>query len=491
MIVEEPEKIITLINETVREKARPEFQELLKLKNTRYQILATNLTRSEADNIKAKLFKGIGFQTTSKRVYPEGTMASQVLGFVDYQGIGRYGIEGFLDDRLKGVEGLLQSVTDIRDVPLTIGNQNVKIPKKDGENIVLSLDRNIQAQAELSAKNSFEKFGAEHINIIVMDPQNGKIKAMVNYPGYKIEDFNKVTDQEIFKNNTISKSYEPGSVMKTFTIAKALDLGLINPDTTYQNNDYVQVDDRVISNATKGHTGVITIQDAYNWSLNTGMVEIIKRFGGGEINLKARQTLFDFFDNFDFGKMSGIELQGENPGIIVGPNVGNGDAVRYSNMSFGQGMNVTMIQTIAAYGALVNGGKYYQPTIIEGRIDSNGDFVKSESKPKKNNIISESTSRTVREMSVNGRKVGVKNDPSGYHIGGKTGTSQVIKNGLYSETESLGSYIGFGGNKQAKYVIMVTEYGDNQKFQGYQHAMPVFNDISNWLISYLNIKPEE
>jgi len=492
MIVEEPEKIITLINETVREKARPEFQELLKLKNTRYQILATNLSRSEADKIKAKLFKGIGFQATSKRVYPEASMAAQVLGFVDYQGIGRYGIEGYMNDDLKGEDGILQSVTDIRDVPLTIGNQNIKVAKRDGDNIVLTIDRNIQAQAELAAKNSYDKLGSKNINIIVMDPNNGHIKAMVNYPSYNPSDLNKIADSAVFNNNTINKQYEPGSVMKTFTIAKGIDLGLIKPETTYNNTDSTKIDDRVISNATKGHTGMITIQDAYNWSLNTGMVEIMKILGGGSINLQSRKILYDFLSSdLGFGKKTGIELDGENSGILIKPDTGQGDAVRYSNMSFGQGLDVTMIQTISAFSALVNGGVYYQPTIISGKINSEGDLISAQPIVKKTGVVSEETSKIIKNMAKVGRERLIKTDPKGYDIGGKTGTSQVIKNGVYDDSETVASYLGFGGNDQAKYVIMVTEYGEKQSYNGSQAAMPVFNEISNWIINYLNIKPKD
>lgn len=491
MIIDQEAKIIETVKEIAKDKTRQNIESLLSLKSTRYQVLATDLTRYEADKIKSKGFKGIGFQASSKRVYPEGDMAAQVLGFVDYMGEGRYGVEGFSNDELKGKDGLLQSVTDIRDVPLTIGSQNIKQPKQDGKNIVLTLDRNIQAQAELAAQHSYDIYKSKFINILVMDPNNGQIKAMVNFPGYNPGSYNKVSNQALYNNNIISRSYEPGSVMKTFTIVKAIDKGLITADTKYNNTDYVQVDDRTISNATKGHTGLITMQDAYNWSLNTGMVEIMKIFGGGSINSQSRELLYDFLTQLGFGDTTGIELTGEVAGTVVGPNTGNGDAVRYSNMSFGQGINVSMIQTVAAYSAVINGGKYYQPTIIAGSISSNGDFIKNGPKLKKQNIVSPQASKILREMSVKARIVASNKDPIGYMVGGKTGTSQVIKDGIYSDSETIGSYIGFGGNADAKYVIMVTEYGEGQNARGFQNAMPVFNELSNWLINYLNIQPKE
>lgn len=491
LIVEEPDKIVDSVKSIAKDKTNPNIADLLAMHNTRYQVIATGLTRKEADEIKSKLYKGIGFQETTRRVYPEGSMAAQVLGFVDYQGVGRYGVEGYMEDKLKGVDGLLQSVTDIRDVPLTIGNQNIKKPKVNGENIVLSIDRNIQSQAELAAKNSFDKLGSKNINIIIMDPNSGQVKAMVNYPSYNPNELNKVKDVAIFNNNSISKQYEPGSVMKTFTIAQGVNKGLITPQTTYINTDSVTIDDRVISNATKGHTGTITMQDAYNWSLNTGMVEIMKIFGGGSINLQSRQILYDFlYKDLGFGKRTGIELDGENPGIIIKPDTGQGDAVRYSNMSFGQGLDVTMIQTASAYSAVINGGTYYQPTIISGKINKNGEYEINKPLVKKSGIVSKDTSRTMKNMAMIGRARLVNTDPKGYEVGGKTGTSQVIKNGVYDDAETVASYLGFGGNEEAKYVIMITEYGEKQAYNGSQAAMPVFNEISNWLISYLNIEPK-
>lgn len=491
-IVEDTDKIIETIKTVAGDKARENFSDLLKLTDTRYQVLAKKISRSQADEIKSKNYRGIGFQANTQRVYPEGSMAAQLLGFVDYQGDGKYGIEGSLNDRLKGTDGLLQSVTDVRDVPLTVGNQNIKIPKKNGYNVVLSIDRNIQAKVENAILEGSKRSGAKNVSAVVMDPNTGQVKAMANYPSYNPTEFFKVTDASLFNNPVISKQYEPGSVMKSFTLVKAIDKGTVTPATTYLNTDSVTIDDRVISNASKGKTGIITMQTAYDWSLNTGMVEVMKLMGGGSINLQSRQILYDFLhDNLGFGDYTGIEIDGENPGIVVGPNTGQADAVRYSNMSFGQGLDVTMLQTAAAYSAIVNGGNYYQPTILSGLINDNSDFLTSKPILKKKGVVSSQASRTIRDMAIEGRKrLASKYDPVGYEIGGKTGTSQVIKNGVYDNVETVGSYIGFGGNETAKYVIMVIEYGEGQGLGGSKDAMPVFTDISNWLINYLNIKPK-
>lgn len=491
-IVDEPDKAARVIRDVAKDKVRDGLDKLLTIPGSRYQVLANKLTRAEADKIKNENLKGIGFQEMSQRVYTEGTMAAQILGFVDFEGEGKYGIEGGLNSRLVGTDGLLQSVTDIKDVPLTIGNQNIKIAKKDGDNLVLSIDRNIQSRVESALADGLKRSGAQKGSVVVMDPDTGMVKAMANLPSYDPAKFNLVTDAGLFNNPTISFMYEPGSVSKSFTFAKALDTGTITPETTYNNTDYQTIDDRTITNATKGKTGIISMQTVYNWSLNTGTIEIMKMFGGGSITRDARQKLYSFLhDNLGFGQKTEIELDGELSGTIISPDEREGNAVRYANMSFGQGYDATMIQVAAAYCAVINGGNYYKPTILAGTIDASDNFNQETPKLKKSGIVSSATSATLREMAAKGRSQMFKvNDKPGYQIGGKTGTSQVAENGHYKDNETIGSYIGFGGADKPKYVIMVMVSGKNQALGGSKDAMPIFNDISGWLIDYLKIKPK-
>lgn len=490
-IVDAPEKVVNVVNKYAKDKARDGFEGLLQKTNTRYQVLARKLTRAQADQIKAEGLKGIGFQEVSQRVYPEGSMLAQVLGFVDFEGSGKYGIEGALNKRLVGTAGILQSVTDVRDVPLTIGNQNVKIPKKDGDNIVLSIDRNIQAKAEMALADGLKRNGAQKGSVLIMDPNTGKVMAMSNLPNYEPAKYNEVTDAALFNNPVISTVYEPGSVSKSFTIAKALDQGTITPDTTYNNTDFVRIDDMTITNATKGHTGTLTMQEAYNWSLNTGMVEVMKMLGGGSITKDARQKLYGFLhDNLGLGEATGIELSGELRGTVISPDELEGNAVRYASMSFGQGYDSTMMQITSAYSALINGGNYYQPTVVAGVVDDKGNFIKDQPRLKKSGVIKTSTSATLRAMGVSARVQMTSKDKPGYTVGGKTGTSQVAGEGKYLENESIGSYVGFGGNDTPKYVIMVMVSGKDQALGGARDAVPIFTDISNWLIDYLKIQPK-
>jgi cell division protein FtsI/penicillin-binding protein 2 len=491
-IVEEPEKIIDMIEKVAGGSARPNLPDLLAKKESRYQILATNVTREQAELMKEYDLVGIGFQEGTRRVYPEGALAGQVLGFVDTEGKGQYGIEGKMNAELTGKDGLLEAVTDVRNVPLTIGDKNINRPAEDGTNVVLSIDRNIQAFTEQALQKGIEKTGAQKMSAIVMDPYTGAVLAMASLPSYSPGEYSKVSDIAVFNNPVISTPYEPGSDIKTLTMATGIDRGTVGPSSTYVNTDHITVEDRTITNATLGQTGTITFQHALNYSLNTGFVTIAKRLGDGDsINLQARQTMYQYFhDRFRLGQLTGIELTGEAPGTVIPPDDPNGAAVRYSNMAFGQGMDVTMVQVAAAFSALINGGTYYQPTVIAGTL-SGDRFQKATPKQIASDVVSSATSATMRDMIIQARRAFyAKNDKQGYEIGGKTGTSQAIKNGQYVFNETIGTYLGFGGDDKPRYVIMVEASGDGMNLKGDMHAMPVFTDISNWMIDYLQLQPK-
>ncbi len=491
-IITKPKEVVEIVERVAGGNAKPNLSQLLLNKESRYQVLATEVTRKQAELIKQAGLRGIGFQEGTMRVYPEGQLAGQTLGFVDADGKGQYGVEGKMNSRLAGEDGLLQSVTDISNVPLTIGDNNINRPPKNGDNIVLTIDRNIQTYTEQALANGLEKSGAKKGSVIVMDPETGAVIAMANLPTYKPAEYNKVQDIAAFNNPAISSQYEPGSVIKTLTMATGVDQGVVRPDSTYNNTDFIKIDDTTITNATKGQTGTITFQHALNYSLNTGFVTVAQRLGNGKtITLKARQTMYKYFyDRFRLGRLTGIELSGEAAGIIVSPDDPSGAAVRYSNMAFGQGMDVTMVQVAAAFSSIINGGTYHPPTIIAGKVGDDGEFTKETAKPAIPDVISESTSDTMRDMVVKARAAFYAgSDKQGYQIGGKTGTSQAIKNGKYVFSETVGTYLGFGGDDKPRYVIMVQVSGDDMVLEGNKHAMPVFTDISNWMIDYLQLQP--
>ena len=487
---DEKSEIISKIKEVAGGNVRDGFESLLDKKESRYQILATKISRKQAEMIKESDFTGIGFQETSQRVYPEGQLASQVLGFVNSEG-GQYGIEGALNDELSGKDGQLKTVTDVSGVPLTIGSRDIDTPAEDGKNVVLSIDRNIQAQAEKILKNKLESSGAKDGSVIVMDPQTGKVMAMANYPTYNPAEFSTVTDASVFTNGTTTSAYENGSVIKSLTMAMGIDTGVASPSDTYYNKDFVEIEDITINNAVLGHTGMITFQTAMNYSLNTGMVEIASRLGGGQINKTARDTMYNYYhDRFGLGEKTGVEVY-EEKGTVISPENAEGNAVRYSNMSFGQGMNTTMIQTASAFSSIINGGTLYKPIVINGEITSSGEYKQADAEVRQENVIKSTTSDQIRDVLVTARNsVGTTNDLAGYRVGGKTGTSQTIENGGYVDYQTIGSYLGFGGNNTPKFVIMVAVSGAGQNLQGTQDAGPIFTELSNWMLTYLKIQPE-
>lgn len=491
-VVDDPDKVVEVVRRIAGGNTRSTIKELLERTDTRYQILATKLTRAQADKIKEESLSGIGFQANSQRVYPEGSLASQVLGFVDADGNGQYGIEGKLNEQLKGKDGLLKSVTDVNDVPLTIGDRNISEPAINGVNQVLTIDRNIQAKAQQALKDGLKRTGATNASMIVIDPQTGRVMAMANLPDYNPAKFNTVTNAARFNNNIISNPYEPGSDIKTFTMAVGVDKGVVKASDTFINTDSIRVEDRIITNAYKGITGEITFQTALNWSLNTGFVTVAQRLGDGKsITTGARQTIYDYFyKRFGLGQLTGVELTNEQKGIVISPQEQEGNAVRYSNMVFGQGMDVTMIQVAAAFSSIINGGNYYKPTVLAGTLDD-GIFTQNEiAEP--TTTLKKTTSDHIRQMTLTARQSSFPGiDKAGYQVGGKTGTSQVVENGVYSKTDTIGTYLGFGGGKTPRYVIMVEVSGKGKAFAGAQDAMPIFTEMSNWLLDYLKVQPQE
>lgn len=487
-------KVIDTMKNIAGGNVRPGFEQLLDRTDTRYQVLATKLTRTQADKIKAVGLSGVSFQAVSQRVYPEGHLAAQVLGFINTDGVPNYGVESALDDKLKGKDGLLKTVTDVSNVPLTIGTDNISIPKQDGKNVVLTIDRSVQSHAEQALAAGLERTGATNGSLLVMDPRSGKVLAMANLPTYNPAEYNKVEDPAAFNNDTISAPYEPGSDIKTLTMATGIDKGVVKASDTYNNTDSIKVGDITIVNATLGHTGNITFQTALSWSLNTGFVTVAERLGNGtEITKSARDIMYQYFhDRFRLGELTGVELANEAKGTVISPDDPDGNAVRYSNMAFGQGLDATMIQVASGFSAVINGGDYYKPTVINGYIDDAGTYQPvAAPSPLQSGVIAKSTSDQMREMTHIARSGSFPGiDKAGYYVGGKTGTSQVVVNGQYSTTETVGTYLGYGGGDQSEYVIMVQVSGKDRVLQGARDAMPIFTDMSNWMLDYLKIQPK-
>ncbi len=466
-------------------------------KQVRYRVLARNITRVQADLINKEQLPGIGMQQTSRRVYPEGTLAAQALGFVDNDGKGRYGIEGALNDRLTGRAGLLQTVTDVRQIPLTIGKDDIDRPAVNGDNVVLTIDRTVQLKTEEILKAGLEKVQATTGSILIMNPNDGSVLAMASYPSYDPAAYSKVDDYALFQNRIISSPFENGSVVKPLVIAGGLDSGVITTSSTYNDaTGCTKVEDRTICNVPEApRLAPATMQDILTYSLNTGSVYIARQMGGGQLNLAARNKLYYYFhDQFRFGQLTGIEQEGESGGIIIAPGEQEGNNVRYSNMVFGQGMEQTMIQTSAAFSSVINGGTYYQPRLVAGIRGDDGKLTPKAPVVLNEHVVSEAAANATREMTQQGRKRGPfgRLDPEGFIVGGKTGTAQIIdpETGKYIFEKTIGTYVGFGGETRPEYVIMIRV--DDSKLPGNHGsaaAAPVFNDMNSWMLDYIRLQP--
>ena len=490
------EEVEKAFSEIAPDKVVAKWDDVFKDKTRRYYVVARGVEREQVKKLKEKKLAGVWYQEGNERVYPEGDMASALLGFVNAEGKGQYGVEGSLNDTLGGTNGLLKTITDVNNVALSIGDDNVRIPAKDGKNVVLTIDRVLQKKIEKKLAEYLSTSKANHASALVMDPRNGKILTMATIPNYDPANYAKVEDGNLFLNQASDVAYEPASICKTFTFAAAIEEGAMTPETTYNNTGEITVDGWPIKNAHSGELGVISMQTALNYSLNTGSMTALMLLGGSdsEITKTGREKLFDYYYNhFGLGQATGYELN-ESTGLIQEPNKGYGLNSRYANMTFGQNISLTPLQVAAAFSSLINGGEYYAPTIVAGEITKEGKFVKADEKKAVRRTVTEKTSDTMRAMIWGTRGLqrlyGI--DKPGYYIGGKTGTAQGIKDGAYTFDETTGSYIGFGGREGEfpEYVIMVKIWEGGQTLEGTADALPLFNLLSDVAIDHFKIKPK-
>lgn len=475
-----------------------EYEKKMKAKS-RYQILAKKLTNEQRDAITRLKLKGVGTLASNYRTYPQGSLAAQVLGFVNDEGDGQYGIEESLNDKLKGKPGELKAITDAQGVPLAANTDNIIVNPEPGKQILLSIDLGMQQQMEEILKQQVDDTKAKIGSALIIDANSGKVKAMANYPTYNPAEFYKVKDISVFSNAAISNAFELGSVMKILTAAAALDKGVVNKNTSYFDPSKYVIDGQTVRNIEEdGGPGTKTVADVLQLSLNTGATWLLMQLGGGEINEKARQTWHDYLINrFRFSKATGIELANESAGIVPDPNEGYGLNIQYANTSFGQGQTETILQLGAATVAAVNGGTYYKPSIVEAYIDQDGHTEKQDPIIIKRDVIKASASKDLRsfmEHTVDKNKLtyGVHNLRPEYSYGGKTGTAEIPNpSGGYYNDRQNGTYVGYIGGDTPEYVIVVAMH--EPKVSGYagaKAAAPVFFKLSDMLINNFGVKPK-
>ncbi len=473
------------------------YENMMRM-NSRYAVLAKKLPKDKKDKLDKLNLKGVGTREATQRTYPQGELAAQLLGFVDDEGTGKYGLEQALNKELSGEPGQLKAITDASGVPLVSNQDNIVTKPKQGAQIDLTIDISMQRQLEDILKAGLDRAKSKSGSAVIMDPNTGAIKAMANYPTYNPAEFYRVEDGAVFNNAAVSSPLEVGSIMKPLTAAAAIDLGVVTKNTTYSDPSRYKIGDATITNIEEdGGPGVRSVADILQLSLNTGAVYLLKQMGGGDVNKKARVAWHDYMVNhFHLGKATGIEQGYEADGTVPSPTEGFGLDITYANTSFGQGMTATPLQMAAAISGVINGGTYYRPHLVEQTI-SNGKTVVKKPEALIRNVVSQQTSRDVVELmenvvAKNFTLYGMEKPTGQYGIGGKTGTAEITKpGGGYYDDRFNGTFMGFVGGDKPEYVIVVRV--NEPRLPGYagaKTAAPIFTAAVNMLINNFGVTPK-
>ena len=422
-----------------------------------YVILKKRLTDEEVGRIKELNLKGVYLQKEAGRYYPQETLASQLVGFLNAEKDGQYGLEEYYDSVLSG---------------------NRKNP---GEDITLAVDYPVQFMAEKLLKEAKDNLKIEGGDIIVMNPTTGEILAMANYPSFDPNEYSKVTDLDVFKNSATQNIFEPGSIFKPITMAGAVDMGVITPQTTYQDPGTIKIGKWSIYNyLNRIYPGNITMTEVLEKSINTGAVFAKDRLGN--------ENFLRYVGDFGVFEPTGIDLEET---YSRNEELKKGYEINFATASFGQGIEITPIQLVKAFSAIINGGDLIAPRIVAkiGEEETGREVTRE-------NVISDKTTSQLAAMlvSVIEKGYGKPARIQGYYMGGKTGTAQVSFAALgidkigYSE-KTWQSFIGFAPAFNPQFVILVKIDNPQTKTAEFS-AVPIFKELAKYIIDYYQIPPD-
>ncbi|GIQ64132.1 stage V sporulation protein D [Paenibacillus cisolokensis] len=440
-----------------------------------------NITPEKAEQVRKLALPGIVVAEDSKRYYPFGSLAAHVLGFAGVDK-GLAGVEAKYDSLLKGINGSVSYLADAAGRQMPGSNDTYRAPR-DGLNLQLTIDKQIQAVMERELDAAMSRFKADHMIAIAMDPDNGEILGMASRPTYEPDKFREVPAEVYNRNLPIWMTYEPGSTFKIITLSAALEEGKVDlKNERFFDPGAIEVGGARLRCWKKGGHGSQTFLQVVENSCNPGFVTLGQRLG--------KEKLFDYIKNFGFGAKTGIDMAGEATGILfklnrVGP-------VELATTAFGQGVSVTPIQQITAVSAAINGGTLYKPYVAKAWIHPETGETVSEIEPEAvRQVISPETSKQVREAleSVVAKGTGRNAFIDGYRVGGKTGTAQKVVNGRYSPNEHIVSFIGFAPADDPEIIVYVAV--DNP--QGIQFggvvAAPIVRNILEDALDILDVPP--
>lgn len=489
--IEDPERVIQVLSKEL-EMEEEDVRERVE-KYSSIERIKTNVEKSVGDAIREYDLAGVKVDEDFKRYYPFDSLASKVLGFTGGDNQGIIGLEVKYEDVLKGTDGQILTMTDARGVELEDEGERRQEPIP-GKNLHISLDHNIQEYAEQAARQVMEKKGADSVSVLLMRPQNGEILAMVNVPEFDLNDpftldvsTEGMTDQEeqdalnrMWRNGCINDTYEPGSTFKIITAAAGLEEGVVSLTDQFSCPGFKIVEDRRIRCHKVGGHGAETFVEGVMNSCNPVFIEVGLRLGV--------DNYYKYFEQFGLMGKTGVDLPGEASTIMhKKENMGQ---VELATVSFGQSFQITPIQLAATVSSLINGGKRVTPHLGVEVRDDDGTLYETIQYPAGEQILSEETSETLRgilEKVVDGGS-GKNAYIAGYHIGGKTATSETLPR---SANKYISSFLGFAPVDDPQVLGLVVIHNPQGVYYGGTIAAPVMKDIFENVLPYLDIPVDE
>jgi cell division protein FtsI (penicillin-binding protein 3) len=448
--------------------------------NKNFVWIDRKVTPERATALKSLGLAGFEYFPSFLRVYPCKSLAAQLIGFVGIDGNGLDGLEQHYDNELQGTP---QEWTIIKDRMGRIFDRQETccMPGYEGKNLVLTIDSTIQYIAETALARSVEENNAKSGIAIVMAPATGAVKAMAHYPTFNPNAFTRFP-KETWRNRAVTDTFEPGSVLKVFLMAAALESGVCDPETLINCENGAYRIGRNTVNDTHDYD-FLTVHDVLKYSSNIGAVKIAEMMGP--------EVLYETLLNFGFGETTGINCPGEVRGLMR--NYQGWKPIDYATISFGQGLTVTPIQLIAAISAVANQGVLMTPYVVQAITDENGNIIKSFQPARKRSVIMPEIADVLMTMMnavTEADGTGGLAVPAGYTVCGKTGTAQKInKDGTYRNCEYNGVFVGFSPARNPELAVLVVIDEPQKNHYGGIVAAPVFREIVHEAFNYMNIPP--
>lgn len=430
---------------------------------------------SRAEALEKLDLDGIGFVDDYDRLYPSGELAAQVLGFVGVDDAGLAGLEAYYDDTLSGTSGVILGERDPQGRPIPGGIQKT-IDPQEGHDIVLTIDKDIQYEAQVQIAKAVKKWGAKSGSVVIMNPKNGEIYAMATAPGFDPNDYSEADEGDI-RNRPVTDVYEPGSTLKCLTASTVIEKGLYTPKSKFTLPPTIRVGDRTIHESHGRGTVRWTLTQIVTNSSNVGTVKLGQKLG--------KTRLFDGLSSFGLTEKTGVDFPGEAMGYL--PPVNQWSASTIGNVPFGQGVSVTPLQLVRAVGAIANDGVLNTPHFLLDEPQSEETL----SWPTRQ-AISEKTSKSVTKMleAVVTEGTGKEAAVDGYTVAGKTGTAQKAVGKLgYKAGKYVGSFIGYLPAENPQVLICVSLDEPSGAIYGGTVAAPTFSKLAAFSVSHLKIPP--